>query len=799
MWVREESVNRKQSCWYFILIIAYFFAALMITLTTEITAAQETPAPEYSKDLEGLLDAAKDKGLNVIVIAPPDPNAANRDGEPKFGANAVKVRWELRRIFSKAPELGASIVATWEKVSPDGTYNWLWIAIATAVGGLIAGTIPVTLVRKWNQAYFAGMFNPEPQSRAEKITYLMFRAFLIALNITLGFSIAVAVAFIFDSEHDASRATIGVIIVSYFLYRIFRHVIFFNIIAPDVGSHRVINLSDEEADKMQRVWRNIMMFVIIIAAFFVWMALIGLPPDPLKLLVICSLFLCALIVGYGVVKHRREFTGIIIGSGEPYEKPFWRRLLAEQWHILMLLYLAVAWVVSSARIVLNLPSALQILSAPLVAGIAGIAIYGLVLILIDRFYASRLRRFEGRVARARELENEEVEEIADAGEAQTLTEEQEEEKAERELIEQFSQSSGLAQMPVFKPIFKELFEEAAGVLILIAAIGFILGAWEVDIGERGNPVTAFIDTLILLFLGWVMYRAVAVYIGHLLEEEGDNALPEEGVPGDEMSGKGASRLSTLLPLVRNIIVAAIVVLTGMVILSNMGVDIAPLFAGAGVIGLAIGFGAQTLIRDIFSGGFYLFDDAFRKGEYIELGNIRGTVEKISLRSFQLRHHNGPLHTIPFGDITQLTNYSRDWVMMKLPIRLTYDTDVERVRKLVKKLGQQLLEHPEVGDLFLQPLKSQGVYQMEDSAMIIRLKFMTKPGDQFVTRKVVYASVRDLFEREGIRFANKEVTVRLADEPNRELTEEEKSTIAAAAARAAQDEEGAAPKKVDDGP
>ena len=130
-------------------------------------------------------------------------------------------------------------------------------------------------------------------------------------------------------------------------------------------------------------------------------------------------------------------------------------------------------------------------------------------------------------------------------------------------------------------------------------------------------------------------------------------------------------------------------------------------------------------------------------------------------------------------------------MMKLPLRLTYDTDVERVRKLVKKLGQRLLEHPEVGHLFLQPLKSQGVYKMEDSAMIIRVKFMTKPGDQFVTRKVVYAEIRELFEKEGIKFANKEVTVRLADETPPALTVDQKKAIAASAARSLADDEAAA--------
>jgi small-conductance mechanosensitive channel len=130
---------------------------------------------------------------------------------------------------------------------------------------------------------------------------------------------------------------------------------------------------------------------------------------------------------------------------------------------------------------------------------------------------------------------------------------------------------------------------------------------------------------------------------------------------------------------------------------------------------------------------------------------------------QLRHHLGALHTIPFGEIKQLTNHSRDWAMMKLELRLTYDTDVDRVRKIIKKLGAELLEHPEVGERFLQPLKSQGVLRMDDSAMIVRVKFMTRPGDQFVIRKLVFARIRELFESEGIKFAHREVTVRVAGE------------------------------------
>ena len=110
--------------------------------------------------------------------------------------------------------------------------------------------------------------------------------------------------------------------------------------------------------------------------------------------------------------------------------------------------------------------------------------------------------------------------------------------------------------------------------------------------------------------------------------------------------------------------------------------------------------------------------------------------------------------------------------MKLKLRITYDTDVEKVRRLIKKLGKELMENPDIGHMLLQPVKSQGVHAMDDSAMVIRVKFMNGPGDQFEVRKTVYARIRDLFEREDIKFAHRQVTVHLADEDkDRPLDEE----------------------------
>jgi len=143
--------------------------------------------------------------------------------------------------------------------------------------------------------------------------------------------------------------------------------------------------------------------------------------------------------------------------------------------------------------------------------------------------------------------------------------------------------------------------------------------------------------------------------------------------------------------------------------------------------------------------------------------MRGTVEKLSVRSMRLRHHLGSVQTIPYGEIATVKNQSRDWVIMKLELRLPYNVDIEKVRKIIKKVGQEMLADEEIGPNMLQPLKSQGVMRVEESALIIRMKFTAKPGEQWIVRRVAYTRVRDALAAAGIEFAHREVKVRLPEE------------------------------------
>jgi small-conductance mechanosensitive channel len=128
----------------------------------------------------------------------------------------------------------------------------------------------------------------------------------------------------------------------------------------------------------------------------------------------------------------------------------------------------------------------------------------------------------------------------------------------------------------------------------------------------------------------------------------------------------------------------------------------PIITGFSVFGLAIGLGSQTLIKDIVSGLFYLGDDAFRMGEYIETAGSKGTIEKISVRSVSLRHPRGPLATIPYGSIGRVVNFSRDYAIEKIAFRVAMDTDVEKLRKIFKAIGLEQLKDPELAGDLLEP-------------------------------------------------------------------------------------------------
>ncbi len=725
-----------------------------------------------------LLEEARKEGSTVIVVQPGQKkNTAKTKMTSMRSADLLRVREKIKNSLESVSSLWVNIKALLIKVSPFGGYYWVLIALAVVAGGWFVAWIVTRPFLRWTRKMVGDHWVGDPETTADKAKYPLFRAAFSVVLAGIFFLIMIAVAFVMAPISEAAKRLIFETIVAFSIYRVLRYGVSWNLIAHDAPKYRLLNLSDEEASKLHHYWWVSVIFGVAASLTVRFLTLTEetlqtsiLPPENIILLKILGAGALILLLLFVTVMNWRALQHAFTPRDETAALFSVRSSVARLVPVIVVVYSVFSFSTVVFKLATGQPDAGAVIGAPFGISYLALVIYGVVLILIQAYYNRRIRKFEARVEAEKHLHEEEVKIVdLEDGEEMIL-------KSSTEIFE-------------YQPIFRSFFEQAALAVVLVVSFGELGRVWGVPVGERGNSWAAFLDIVLAAVLCWIAYSAIRVFVDHKIKEEGGG--PEEIEVGGDGGGAGSSRMATLLPIIRYVMLSVIFAIAGMIILSKLGIDIAPIFAGAGVIGIAVGFGAQTLIRDIFSGAFFLMDDAFRKGEYIEIGQIRGTVEKISIRSFQLRHHLGGLHTIPFGEIKQLTNYSRDWVLMKLPLRVTYDTDVEKVRKLVKKLGQELLEHPQVGHTFMQPLKSQGVYKMEDSAMIIRVKFMTKPGEQFVTRKVVYESIQDLFAREGIHFAHKEVTVRLADGQIDDLSAEEKQAVSAAARSVIDAEEEAA--------
>lgn len=311
-----------------------------------------------------------------------------------------------------------------------------------------------------------------------------------------------------------------------------------------------------------------------------------------------------------------------------------------------------------------------------------------------------------------------------------------------------------AGRPTIPAVTIAVVDRAIRMIFILAAAYFLARVWGLNMQSMHDSDTTtmfilrgLINVVVIALaadFGWSIIKA-------LIERKLGIEMPHPVISEEEVPilDPQQARLHTLLPILQNILVASIIVMAVLMMLASLGIQIGPLIAGAGVVGVAVGFGAQTIVKDIISGVFFLLDDAFRVGEYISSGNYKGTVESFSLRSVKLRHHRGPLFTIPFGELGAVQNQSRDWVIDKFNITVGYDTDIDFARKLIKRIGLELAEDPEFKNWVLDPIKMQGVQEFGEYGIVLRVKAMTRPGGAFGMKRKFYVRLRQVFKEQGI--------------------------------------------------
>ncbi len=294
---------------------------------------------------------------------------------------------------------------------------------------------------------------------------------------------------------------------------------------------------------------------------------------------------------------------------------------------------------------------------------------------------------------------------------------------------------------LYRPVLTRTIDVSLGLL----AFGISVGAWGLDLyGAIGADGRArFLQSTVVVVLVIVIGVAIWEFASGAIQRSLSGTHPD-GTPRQP-----SGRAKTLLPLLRRVIMIALVTFVGLIVLSEIGVDTAPLLAGAGVVGLAIGFGSQALVRDIITGLFILIEDTISVGDVVTAGGHTGVVEDISIRTLRLRDLEGSVHVVPFGDVTAVVNMTKDFSFALLDIGVAYREDTDHVSAIIREVGEELKLDPEHGPKILEPIEILGVDQLADSAVVIRARLKTKPILQWGIKREMNRRLKKRFDLEGI--------------------------------------------------
>lgn len=758
--------------------------SLMVNVQAATTATAEPQLPETltKESVSGFLAELSDKEVRSLLNKQLQ-GLAEKSAEGKqslsegFTSGVINTRDHLLNAVQRLLELPQSFSVVGNELGEafGDFFAVIWFAGLVAMILAAAYVVAALALRVLPSRYRLPEDDGNIVPFAVKLK-LLGQQFVLA-NISLVIFYSLAETLIMLSVSNSTAMMTAVAILDYVYIARVAYVLMSVFLAPCHGHLRMINLPDRDALRM--VYQGVVLALLATSSIVLeWSWHLGLKPFEAGLgfwLEFC--FYLALL--WIVWSNRHTFTAMLLLQNEQSSPS--RIRFAEFWPKVVMIAVVLTWV-SLQVIIANGGFSLEVIYA---------AVVTLVIFLVVPFFDVAIRAMIESLYplhlndSAEESENEA--EIAGASADVDVDVDVDDTEADTEADNETAEESWAQEAMMRGEVQVSALRVTRFLLasLILIILPLLWGVSYVDLASQGisaRIAASLVESTVLLLLAMIAAQVIDVLVKRKLAME----LPSGGDEHDSEGGQGLSRAATLLPIVRIIAFVLIFVSSLFAILSSLGVNTTPLLAGAGVVGLAIGFGAQTLVKDIVSGMFFLIDDAFRMGEYVDVGEIKGTVEKIALRSLRLRHHLGALHTVPYGDIARLTNYSRDWVIMKLRFRVPHDTDINKVKKLFKNLGKELLNDPVIGKDFIEPFKSQGVLEVDEVGMVIRGKFTCKPGGQFMIRKEVYAQVQRIFAENGIEFARRKVEVQMPEH----ATEQDRERAVAAASEAIQSSQSA---------
>lgn len=278
----------------------------------------------------------------------------------------------------------------------------------------------------------------------------------------------------------------------------------------------------------------------------------------------------------------------------------------------------------------------------------------------------------------------------------------------------------------------------------------LLESTKVWLLNHGIPI------VLIVILAWIARKILKIAIKRF-----EKSLEQEGV----VTSERVKRAKTLSGIISTSISAIIYAVALMMLITECGVNIAPLIAGAGIAGLAIGFGAQSLVKDVISGFFLIMEDQIRVGDVANVAGVGGLVESINLRTTRLRDLEGKVHIIPNGSIVVATNLTKDWSRALVEIGVAYKENVDNVISVLKEVGEELRNDPAFKEVILEPMTVQGLNSFGDSSINIRLFFKTLPIKQWDVAREFRKRVKKAFDEKGIEIPFPHRTIYMGEGEN----------------------------------
>lgn len=700
------------------LVRAFLITLLLCTSTAPVALASDTEPALTKAEIDRVLATLENEERRAEIVealralsAATEQPAADEDRE-----NVKTAAAELVELLSlKAQEASESAGALLDTISdvPEAAGDWAeslaqpeerqrWLTVGGRLFAVLAsGFLAATFVRWAVRRLRSVRAETETVPLPHRIGLLSWH-FIVDLAPIIAFTlVSYGVLTLVDPRQETRLVAVALINAS-ILSRLFMAASSF-LFSPQSSALRLWSVNDESAVYAHQWTRRLTL--IGVYGFFTLQAgfLVGLSlPVYESLLRMLGLVILLLLLVL-VAQNRREVADAITNDNafdkdEPAPVSSLRRGFGKTWHLLVSAYLVVIYGIWALRV--------QDGAAYLVKG----TVLSLVILAASRLLTHSMDRLFDRGLR-----------LSDDLQAQYPG-------LEKRLNRYF---------PVLKKVVK---------VVLILIVALLIGhAWGIDtlkwVTEGSGRVFVDAAVHILLVLG------IAFFVWEFASGGIENYLAETR-PDGSLRVRSA-RTKTLLTVARNALLVVLTVVVVLMILSELGINIAPLLAGAGVVGLAVGFGAQRLVQDVINGAFILFQDLMSVGDVVKLGDKAGVVEALSIRTVRLRDLAGVVHTIPFSSIEAVSNLTREYSFHVFDIGIAYREDVDEVIALIRAIGEELRNDAEIGPLILEPLEVFGLDQFGDSAIVIKGRIKTQPIKQWQVGRAFNRLIKKRFDEQNI--------------------------------------------------